>query len=186
MAEDFATEHKKMDFDFKKVTLAWLGEADNRAEIKKYCMNDVIVLKELYFAFMNSMRQVIPSFRESDIKTSTAATAFNLFQTYFNKDKFVFGNQPSQHGALISEYERASYFGGMTQVFKHHGSDVVYYDFVSMYPSVMYDSKFPVTCGQLSALQADENSVFDASALFIVTEFEFKPQVIITNLPVRD
>jgi len=44
-----------MDFDHTKTTLLWLAKEENRKEIIKYCINDVVVLKELYYKFLELM-----------------------------------------------------------------------------------------------------------------------------------
>jgi len=56
----------------------------------------------------------------------------------------------------VQGLERVSYFGGVTQVFNHQkGENLCYYDFVSMYVSVMIQDYFPLSQGEYEAYSGE-------------------------------
>ena len=97
---------------------------------------------------------------------------------------FLYGNNSDSNGIRVQEMERKSYHGGLCQVFNHSlGKDLAYYDFCSMYASILDSEKFPLSQGQLLlGLNLNIESPLNEFYLYGVSEFEFDSPI--TNFPV--
>ncbi|NCC70894.1 hypothetical protein EOM09_04895, partial [bacterium] len=87
------------------------------------------------------MKFMINAFEElgATFKNTIASTSMSLFKNKYLEDKEYY--QPSED-ILLEQFE--SYFGGRTEVFKRgYFQNLNYYDFNSLYPSVMFDNEFP-------------------------------------------
>lgn len=116
---------------------SFLGEhPKNAAEwdiMKEYNLRD----SEITLKFMEFL---ITSFEYlgSTFKNTLAATSMSLFKNKYLKDRYF---QPDED-ILLEQFE--SYFGGRTEVFKRgYFENYNYYDFNSLYPSVMVDNVYP-------------------------------------------
>ncbi|MHA1757971.1 MAG: DNA polymerase [Promethearchaeota archaeon] len=129
LTKTFNVEHKKLDnenFDFSNLKID--------KNLREYLKNDVIGLYEVLEKFQDQINEL-----GGEIKLTLAATSLDLFQRKYMKKDWMF--------PTYFEFEdeiRASYFGGRCEVFKKYGKNLNYYDFNSLYPSVMKDNKFPV------------------------------------------
>jgi len=86
------------------------------------------------------MKFLIPAFEilESTFKQTIASTSVSLFKNKYLKQVFY---QPSED-ILLDQFE--AYYGGRTEAFERgYIKDYYYYDFNSLYPSVMLDFEFP-------------------------------------------
>lgn len=101
--------------------------------LKDYNLRD----SEITLQFMEFL---IKSFETlgATFKNTLASTSMSLFKNkYLDQNYF----QPSEE-ILIEQFK--SYYGGRTEVFKRgYFKDYNYYDFNSLYPSVMVDEVFP-------------------------------------------
>ena len=102
-------------------------------EMKKYNINDAFIT----FKFCNMLKE---SFNDLGCKMqmTIASTSMDLFKRKYLKGVFF---QPSRK-VLNDMYK--SYYGGRCEVYKRGTfKKVNYYDFNSLYPSVMLENKFP-------------------------------------------
>ena len=148
------SRYKKIDVDFTNLKLD--------ANLKKHCENDCKALYEI----INKFQDVINSLG-GELKTTTAATALDLFRR-----KYLSTELPTyfEHEENI----RSSYFGGRCEVFKKHLKGGYYYDFNSLYPSVMADNCYP--CGKPYYIDNYKLSSSDVGFAYLETR-------IIDNVP---
>lgn len=74
-----------------------------------------------------------------NLKITLASTSLDLFLREFLPKDLAIPNYPHYDSDI-----RKAYFGGRVEVFKKYGKNLNYYDFNSLYPSVMADNYFPV------------------------------------------
>jgi hypothetical protein len=116
---DFDVEHKKLEMDYN------LGLNDTK--FKEYFEND---LKGLYEVLARS-----------DDLTNSYTIASASMKIFLNK---FYSIKPSNNSFKIDDIFRKGYYGGRVEIFKMYGENLHYYDINSLYPSVMYDNKFPL------------------------------------------
>lgn len=117
----------------------------------------------------------------------------HIFQKFF-LDHELLGNPISAQGDFIYRLERESYFGGLTQVFRHSGFEfgdgdgLVYLDVNSMYPYQMSTLAVPTKPGEYHDDYDDcprPPTAVLPGALYVLTQFEFAEETPLTNFPVR-
>jgi len=116
---DYDVEHKKLQMDYN------LGIGD--ARFKEYFRNDLMGLYEV----LEQSRELLNSY------TIAQATMKN-YLTNFYKQKI------SNYSFKIDNLFRNGYYGGRVEIFKMRGENLHYYDINSLYPSVMYESEYPL------------------------------------------
>jgi len=101
-------------------------KCNSEEEFLNYNTNDcVIVLKYIHFLNKNDMFGYTPTFHTRQV----------LKEHLYNKGFQFLTSKP-----VINNY---TLFGGRTEVFKTIGEELYYYDYNSLYPSVMYYGTFP-------------------------------------------
>ncbi len=101
-----------------------------------YCMNDVNVVCQA----MIHLSQYLAKFDLGDLRITRASISFTIFRKHFHATNLL---HTTNLKVLDLEYQ--SYFGGRTEMFRHgklKGDQFYYYDFNSLYPSVMINNKF--------------------------------------------
>jgi len=105
--------------------------------------------REIYIDYLKydclSLFEVIQNYQEflekDKLRLTVASNSMREFREYnqykidINTDRFY--ND-------IDGLFRKTYFGGRTEVFRNYGKNLFYYDFNSLYPSVMENNYFPV------------------------------------------
>ena len=102
-------------------------------ELKVYNLRDSEISQRF-------MKFLIESFEKlgATFKPTIASTSMSLFKNKYLKDSYF---RADPH--ILTEQFNA-YYGGRTEVFKRgHIKNMNYYDFNSLYPSVMIDNEFP-------------------------------------------
>lgn len=81
----------------------------------------------------------------TQLKPTVASTAVDLFRRQYLRRAYI---QPEKY---VNEWIRQGYYGGRVEVFKKgYVEDVYYYDFNSLYPSVMLEYEYPDVGSQRS------------------------------------
>ena len=114
----FDVVHKKLEMDYD------IGIDDSR--FKDYFANDLYGLYEVLEASGLTSKLTI------------ASNALSVFRSIFYTDKM------ERNSDDFENLFRKGYKGGRTEIFKMRGKDLNYYDINSLYPSVMYDFKYPL------------------------------------------
>lgn len=115
----------------------WLGEHPKNQkqwrQLEEYNIRD----SEITFEFMKFLIDGIESLGGT-FKNTIASTAIATFKNKYLEDTYY---QPAKH-ILLEQFK--SYYGGRTEAFKRgYIKDYNYYDFNSLYPSVMEEMEFP-------------------------------------------
>lgn len=101
--------------------------------MKKYNLRDSYITFEFMHFIINSFEHLGAS-----VKKTIASSSMSLFRNKYLKDEFYL--QPED----ILEEQFLSYYGGRTEAFKRGSfKNYNYYDFNSLYPSVMRDYVYP-------------------------------------------
>lgn len=124
----FDVEHKKLDID-----RAHLEKATDK-EIETYLYNDVLGLYEVLIKTYNEFKQSKKIYPQLTL-ASTGYRAFNLTNKYHIEAINI---------KALDEFIRKTYRGGRVEIFKVYGKNLYYYDFNSLYPSVMLNNLFPI------------------------------------------
>lgn len=116
----------------------WIGQyprdRDQWAEMTRYNIRDSLVTYKFMEFLIESFEHLGATF-----KYTIASTSMSLFKNKYLGDYEVV--QPSKD-VLLEVFE--AYYGGRTESFKRGSfENVNYYDFNSLYPSVMHDYEFP-------------------------------------------
>lgn len=164
LTHGFDVEHKKLDEDRNA-----LGYND---ETRLYLKHDVLGLYEVLAKF----RKIIKAHK---LKLTISSQAMNIFKSRFLKIAIP---QYPEHEKFI----RKGFYGGRVEVFKMYfdgeeSDRLYYYDFNSLYPSIMFDCTMPV--GKPKFRRARFVSDYDlgfAEAVIEIPEKEYIPL-----LPVR-
>lgn len=116
---------KKFEINYEKIGL--------NDETKAYLKRDVILLYQVIEKFQDTVNEL-----GGNMKLTIASTAMDIFRrryltcenlhNYYQYDNFV----------------RSGYYGGRVEVFKPIMRNGYYYDYNSLYPSIMYNEEFPV------------------------------------------
>lgn len=97
----------------------------------KYCMLDVQVVIEA----MKKLSEYLSEFDLGDLRITNASISFTIFRKHFHSTNLL-----TTLDLDVLELEYASYYGGRTEMFKYGKlpkQEYYYYDFNSLYPSVM-------------------------------------------------
>lgn len=110
-----------------------LGTTITQEDIN-YCIRDA----EIVLRAINSFADFLMDRWQVSMRSTIASISQNVFLTkYIDNDLRVSG---------YDKFFRNSYYGGRTELFDRKGewlTDVYYYDFNSLYPSVMHDFWYP-------------------------------------------
>lgn len=143
IAEKFNISEKKKDINFNIISWEWLEKKENISLVKKYCKNDVVILKKS----LEKFREEVLNNYSIDIYIeniySLSSLSHKIFFENFNKYKVKSDEQT--HTNII----RQAYFGGRCEVFGNlkENEDMYYFDFESMYPTCQAEEKFPIEEG---------------------------------------
>lgn len=99
-----------------------------RQELEEYVMVDTVVL----YKVLEEAQKIFGSID----KMTIAGESMAKFKTMYDVKKLW---MPCR----MDKYFRESYSGGRVEVFKRHGKNLKYYDFNSMYPTVMSEQEYP-------------------------------------------
>lgn len=139
IGESFATEHKKLDMEYKGFRYAGCEITEKE---KKYIRNDVLVIKEaLEIAFSEGHTKLtigsccLDEFKKGYDKDLYETLFPNLHQVQIDKQKYIYEN--------AGKYIRKSYRGGWCYVAKGYENKVITtggitIDVNSLYPSMMH------------------------------------------------
>ena len=119
------TKYKKIDIDFSKLKKA-------TKSLKEHLKNDVFSLFDILTIFQAAINKL-----GAELKGTSASTSLDLFRRTYLENEI-----PTYY--KHDEQIRKSYFGGRTEVYKKHLKAGFYYDFNSLYPSVMSGKYYPV------------------------------------------
>lgn len=147
LGESFDVQHKKLDVDvelFSKVTKKMLKYMEYDCRCLAECLK-----KYSETEFVN----------EIGLSLTRSGQSFKILKEFFLKD---FPTLPRS----IEFFARNALYGGRTEIFepshksKNKNDSLKVYDFNSLYPSVMFDYKFPAGFSHLSSqLELDEFSI---------------------------
>ena len=131
----FNKNYFKKEFNFAEYTIEKYKKDKNT--LKDYIENDVITLYELLINFKAVMQETFPCVEEKQIlkKLTLYSLTQYIFLKYYYKHTFA---------ALFSEKDEAirkSYLGGISDIYKPFGENLVMLDFNSMYPYIMTELK---------------------------------------------
>jgi len=127
-------EKLKWDFSLDWIKLSNDEFVQKQKEYETYCMRDAHIAKK----FLQYLEDVFFSLGSS-IQLTMAATAEKIFRNIYLKGCY----RPQSIEDMDFIYE--SYYGGRTETFVRGlvKKKMKYYDFNSLYPSVMHDNEFP-------------------------------------------
>ena len=129
-AKLFNHHHFKTEISLDKLA-NWQA---NLTEIENYLKNDLLTLYELVIRFNAFMQH---NFKAEIYYTLTLPSlSQKIFLTQFYTGKYI------NLSANQDEFIRASYLGGVVDVYRPEGKDLVVLDFNSMYPAIMARTKF--------------------------------------------
>lgn len=117
------TNKRKLDIDRTKI------HEYSKQEIDDYVLSDSVILHE---AITNYLKL-----------TGKDKIRLTIASECFAEHKKLFDHKKLRVPAILDSFLRQSYGGARTEVFKRYGEDLKYYDFKSMYPSVMYEKEYP-------------------------------------------
>lgn len=148
------------------------GHFDMREYAVKYLKNDV---KSLYLIIESFSKLVFAKYSLNVTKfISISSLSLNLFLTYFYK-----GNIPLVTG-LTKKIVRKAYIGGIVDIYKPYGQNLVCYDVNSLYPFAMTNNKYPIGNANFT-LNQDLDSIFG----FVYAYVEMDQYIHIPVLPLR-
>lgn len=142
-AKVWKTAHQKMDFDHNIVNEAWLDNISNDDKLKavKYCINDCVVLKEVFDAYK---AYTVTQFKVNPYVYSAAALGFNVWRTNMAYSQLKL--QGVDQG--LYPIFNASYKGGMvfmtSKVIPPNTPFLYMYDINSSYPAAMSKYEMPL------------------------------------------
>ncbi len=122
--EEFDLFNKKEIFDFKKESI-------------DYCLNDVIILKELLEDIINTLKKINKNFINYFLKSNSSPSfSYKIYFKFFNKF-----NIKEKINLELYEYIKLSYFGGRCEIFgnPYDYEKIKYYDFSGMYAQCMLE-----------------------------------------------
>jgi len=122
LAKEF-TNKEKMDIDRSNI------KGYSKEKINEYVASDSIILFEVIEKYLNLLNK-------NTIKCTISSECFTEHKKLYNHKKLRI---PS----VFDKFIRNSYAGARTEVFKRYGKNLHYYDFKSMYPSILYEKEFP-------------------------------------------
>ena len=102
----------------------------------KYCLQDVNVV----CMAMVKLSDYLSQFDMGDLRITNASISFSVFRKHFHSTNLLHTTNLE-----VLELEYSSYYGGRTEMFRHGTlpkQNYYYYDFNSLYPSVMLDNLF--------------------------------------------
>lgn len=127
----------KETYNFENNTMEHYKNSKGAVEqLKLYIENDVKTLWEVLKKFSNSMKN------DFHVEITKMMTLYSMAQN-------IFLNQYYEHtfkslNKRLDEELRPSYLGGIVDIFKPYGTELVMLDFNSMYPSIMAEAKFGI------------------------------------------
>ena len=132
----FKSTLEKLGKEIGKPKMKYNPKSTSQKYWLKYCMNDVDIVIEA----MKQLSKYLSHFGLGDLRITIGSTAFSIFRKNFHNTNLFHTNNLT---VLNLEYD--SYFGGRTEMFRHgklEKQDYFYYDFNSLYPSVMSGNLF--------------------------------------------
>ncbi len=122
LAEEF-TDEQKQDIDRTQIHIY------TKEQIDDYVISDSRILYKVITEYLKLTGK-------EDIKITLASECFKEHKTLFDHEKI-------RVPAYLDDFLRKSYAGARTEVFKRYGKNLKYFDFKSMYPSVMLEKEYP-------------------------------------------
>jgi hypothetical protein len=147
----------------------YLDDPAYRHELESYCIQDCVCLMECYLKH----RQVIlqEGFPEPLTHKFTSAGLAKAVFPYFLKKNYTLSSIPK-----TEEFERKSYKGGFTAVFKYSnksGKNLFYYDINSMYPWAMKESIMPYEWIATTDVNLTEHNALEEQNLYLLDRIEY-------------
>ena len=124
LGKNFNIKYMKEDFDVEKCKTA---KDFATPEAQSYLRSDCLGLYEILEKFSNW------GLNNGILKMTLPSQAMHIFTTQFLKEK-LYPLSEDQEGFI-----RKTYFGGRVEIFRMSGENLFYYDFNSLYPSVMLE-----------------------------------------------
>lgn len=124
LGKNFKIEYMKLDFDVESCKTA---SDFAKPEPQLYLKHDCFGLYEILEKFSNW------GLNAGTLKMTLPSQAMHIFTTQFLKERLY---------ALSEDQEsfiRKTYFGGRVEIFRMSGENLFYYDFNSLYPTVMLE-----------------------------------------------
>lgn len=122
LGRNFQIKYMKLDFDVE-------NEKDFKSEkAQEYLRNDCLGLYEILEKFSAW------GLNGGVLKMTLPSQSLYIFKENFLKTKLVGLNEKQE------DFIRKTYFGGRVEIFKMRGRDLYYYDFNSLYPTVMLEN----------------------------------------------
>lgn len=110
---------------------------EQKSELIKYYINDLLCLEELYNNFINKIK-IIFNVDQINSLTLTSLVHKQYLNNFNTKYKFNLLSDKED------EFIRNSYIGGIVDIYKPFGKRIIELDVNSMYPSVMSNTKFGI------------------------------------------
>jgi len=128
LTKHFNVEHKKIPINREKIYEIY---QENRDLVLEYLKHDCLGLYEVLTEFYNIIEEL-----GGQVRKTLASTSYSILKTYLEKQNIKY--------PTIRRF-RECYYGGRTEIFIRYGKDLYYYDFNSLYPSVMRDFPYPIS-----------------------------------------
>lgn len=126
LTKSFDVNHIKQDYN-------QYDNHEDREKMMEYLKYDCIGLWEVIAEFMCQTNT-------PELNLTIASESMKQYKERFGGKEHL---EKLQGNISKEKFFREAYFGGRTEVFKRKGENLKYYDFHSMYPSVMRDKPYP-------------------------------------------
>lgn len=140
ISESFCNKYKKQDFDIMDIEKIF---KNNKEKVIEYLKLDCL---SLYEALDNYMK-ILKIDKNKALNLTLPCITMQNWKRYYKDHKNIIC-----HKNYDREF-RYGYFGARTEVFNMKCDEGYYYDFNSLYPSVMLENEFPI--GKLEKLTND-------------------------------
>ncbi len=183
-AHDFNVK-SKIEFDFNELNVQNLKKYDFLSQLKTYCKNDTLILKECFFLYKDFIEK---HFSISITSTLTLSSlAFKIFRTHFYQPNH-FSQMILKSDFFQDSFIRRSYKGGVVDVYKPKANKpAFFYDVNSLYPFIMMEYEFPTgNCTFHNNLAGYDIESFGSNLGFFEAEIESPNNLYIPFLTYTD
>jgi hypothetical protein len=131
----FNQKYFKYKIDYQNIYNP-LKEIDK--EVINYLKNDLYTLEELYYSYTNVVKKIFNIDYISNI-TIASLVHSNFLKEFKKKYDFLYLSD------RVDTFIRKSYIGGIVDIYKPFGKNIIQLDVNSMYPYVMQNTKYPIS-----------------------------------------
>lgn len=142
LAESFAPDMPKLDFDLEKIGKISEMENSDIEEMQEYLERDCVTLYKILEKFTAIIREL--SNDNCGAQTTIGSTAMTVYRTTYMADMKIENCYRPENITNPESKFRDTYYGGRTEVFKQYGENLYHYDVNSLYPYVYTHKKIPI------------------------------------------